>query len=474
MTLQAGESYYIEVYHINGAGDGFLRVAAAVPNTDTSLLWQTHTVQKLQLSFTNDPEIVQFTQTGGTSGQINLTIITRVLGKPPTVEFAVIDFNASSSAFVTAITSLSPFKGYQATGTRQTYDENNTITSDLALIKKYVWTLTIPLVRSTAQTTTTITPVYVNYAGTQSFTQTIIHPHGPLISGSFELNINGNVLTYGGTTALPASISAGNLASAFRAVAGFGNVQVNLISDSNYQAYGATWIITYYGINGVLPDLVANPALLQGGQSGTTPQMSSSTLRYYSSQLLFDPIDFTLLNTLSDKPNVLVTIKDIPSVCTGDCRYTFLVNSPVVTSSAISGAVVTLSLTDPASVGFTLDQVTVTIGGQPCTIVSPGTSSISNFQCQLPANADSTPTIEAGSYMPEVEIAELGMAPCLPAVTPFAFPLTLTALNLTSGGSNGGYSLLLTGTGFPLNSEGATITICGVEATILSMTNTQA
>ncbi len=59
-------------------------MAASVPNVDTTLTWQTHAVHKLDLSFTNDPEIVRFNQTGGTGGQINLTVVTRVLGKPPT------------------------------------------------------------------------------------------------------------------------------------------------------------------------------------------------------------------------------------------------------------------------------------------------------------------------------------------------------------------------------------------------------
>lgn len=97
MTLVKGKSYYIEVYHINNAGSGWLRVAASVPNTDTSLEWQTHSVHKMELQFTNDPEIVQFNQTGGTAGVINLTIVTRVIGKPPTVEVASIPFNASVS-----------------------------------------------------------------------------------------------------------------------------------------------------------------------------------------------------------------------------------------------------------------------------------------------------------------------------------------------------------------------------------------
>lgn len=55
VTLQAGKSYYIEVYHINYIGAGALDVAVQVPNTDQTLTWQTHAVHQLQLNYTNDP-----------------------------------------------------------------------------------------------------------------------------------------------------------------------------------------------------------------------------------------------------------------------------------------------------------------------------------------------------------------------------------------------------------------------------------
>ncbi len=74
MTLQAGKSYFIEVYHINFAGPGALKVSVQVPNTDATLTWQTHAVHRLELNYTNDPEVIQFNQTGGTGGQINLTL----------------------------------------------------------------------------------------------------------------------------------------------------------------------------------------------------------------------------------------------------------------------------------------------------------------------------------------------------------------------------------------------------------------
>ncbi len=42
LTLAAGKYYYMEVYHINSGGTGFMKISVEVPNTDTSLIWQTH------------------------------------------------------------------------------------------------------------------------------------------------------------------------------------------------------------------------------------------------------------------------------------------------------------------------------------------------------------------------------------------------------------------------------------------------
>lgn len=399
-----------------------------MPNSDTTLEWQTHTVQKMELSFTNDPEIVQFRQTGGTAGRINLTIVTRVIGKPPTVEAAVIDYNANISSFISALNSFSTYNGYDLTGSREMFDVNGVLTTDPAQAHVYCWTVQIRKLRPTAATSAVFTPIYLNYAGTQSFTQNIVHPHGPLISGTFGLSLGGNVIS----AAIGSGASAATIQGAIRGLTGFNNVAVDLISSSSEQAYGATWIITYYGVNTAIPELTIDTANLLGGLSGTKPQMTSSTLRYYSPNLLFDPIDFNLLSTASPVPNVLVTVNSMPSVCVGSCGYTFLFNTPVLSSATRVGPVVTLSLTDPANLGYTLNDVDVTIGGQKCTIVDVN-AAINNFQCQLPTNADGTAKVEAGSYPPIATVNQVGVVANLPAVTAFDFPLTLTSLNFTSG-----------------------------------------
>lgn len=134
---------------------------------------------------------------------------------------------------------------------------------------------------------------------------------------------------------------------------------------------------------------------------------------------------------------------------------------------------VTLSLTDPAQIGYNLSDVTITIAGQPCTILNL-TSPIGGFNCNLPTNSDNTANVPAGSYFPVVTIKQSGSVPLVNTITAFNFPLTLTALSVTSGGNNGGYFMTLTGTGFPLSIPNATVNICGKQATITSISNIQA
>jgi hypothetical protein len=73
---------------------------------------------------------MQFNQTGGTAGQKKLTIVTRVIGKPPTTEWASINYNANISSFLAALNTFTAYKNYGLTGTRVMYDSNETLTND--------------------------------------------------------------------------------------------------------------------------------------------------------------------------------------------------------------------------------------------------------------------------------------------------------------------------------------------------------
>lgn len=237
--------------------------------------------------------------------------------------------------------------------------------------------------------------------------------------------------------------------------------------------YGAVWLVSFIGVNAQIPLMTVDDSNLVGGVAGTKPQITAVEVRAYSTDLLVNPIDFPFLSTPASMPNVLVTVNSVPSVCLGNCGYNFLTNSPELIAATISGPTVTLSLTDPGIINYQLSDVTIKIGGQPCTITNLA-APISNFQCQLPTNADGTANVPAGSYMPTATITQTGTVPAVSSITAFNFPLALTSLSASSGGDNGGYVLTLQGTGFPANLADATITICGQKATINSLTNINA
>jgi hypothetical protein len=53
--MNAGDSIYMEVYHMNGAGAGYLKVSVEVPNTNTFLVNQVFEVDQLSTVVTADP-----------------------------------------------------------------------------------------------------------------------------------------------------------------------------------------------------------------------------------------------------------------------------------------------------------------------------------------------------------------------------------------------------------------------------------
>ena len=101
---------------------------------------------------------------------------------------------------------------------------------------------------------------------------------------------------------------------------GFQDVTVTKISALG-SGYSATWIIEYKGFYQSLPNATVNGASLVGGS--TTPTIGRSILRDYSSDIFFNPIDYRFLNTDASSPNVMVTTNGVPSICTGNCGYTF-------------------------------------------------------------------------------------------------------------------------------------------------------
>lgn len=141
-----------------------------------------------------------------------------------------------------------------------------------------------------------------------------------------------------------------------------------------------------------------------------------------------------------------------------------------------SGSTLSLSLSDPQTINFAINTITITVGDQPCSV--DGGSTLASLTCTMATNTDGTPILVAGQVTPVVKVGTYGIANLyagrrrlLQAITPLNVPLTTSALSVTTGGNNGGYLINLAGTGFPLDKSKISVEICGKSATIYAVNN---
>lgn len=156
------------------------------------------------------------------------------------------------------------------------------------------------------------------------------------------------------------------------------------------------------------------------------------------------------MNTYSATPSVVAVVNGIPNACkNSDCTYTFLTNVPKVMTASLAGSTLSLTLSDPTNINANLKKVTVTLDGQPCTIVDLN-KTMTNFTCTLPSNPDGSAILRAGSYFPVVKIDPVGYIDVDSNVTAINVPFTVIAAISDYSIGNGGINIKLTGTGFPL------------------------
>lgn len=198
---------------------------------------------------------------------------------------------------------------------------------------------------------------------------------------------------------------------------------------------------------------------LSGGVG--SPSISNMTMRNYSPNIIFSPIDYRFLGMASATPSVIVKTNGVQSICTGTCGYSF-VDYSEITSLSSSGGVLTLALSDTQGVGFTSADVTITVQGKNCPVDS---TPVSALTCTLP-------TLVAGTVTPLVYIKNLGIARLASGVSPITVPLVVTAINDPTGGSNGGYVRIITGSGFPTDISKISVTICSALSTIITSSST--
>ena len=142
------------------------------------------------------------------------------------------------------------------------------------------------------------------------------------------------------------------------------------------------------------------------------------------------------------------------STSTTNSDYSYLATStPVVSSAAAAGSVLTISGT-----GLGSASSTVTLGGNPCTVTAGSDTSMT---CTLPSLA-------GGNYAVVVTNPSLGNSN---ADVMHSVDLLLTLLSPATGSFGGGTKVTLTGTGFS-SEDSRSVTVCGVKGTVVSSTTT--
>ena len=112
--LEAGKYYYMELYHVNTGGNGFIKIRAEVPNADASLKFGRSQVMHIETSFTNQPEIIEFELDNVDASLTGTFALTLTRFNMATLQSTVqstgnIAFNASAATFASKLASIDIF-----------------------------------------------------------------------------------------------------------------------------------------------------------------------------------------------------------------------------------------------------------------------------------------------------------------------------------------------------------------------------
>jgi hypothetical protein len=264
------------------------------------------------------------------------------------------------------------YNGYNPVVTLQMYDSTgNLITNGTPYT--IVWTVTIAAYRATTQSSEVFTIITTNLANTVNSTivptvvQTTTQNHSPPISGSYSISLDGYALSYYDSnnaivSDIPYNTPDWQLQAWMAPAWNCSSIEVTAQNTSYVD--GVSFIVAFVGCNGNMPAIVSLNQNLQGGRVGTQPTVTVNTLRAGSTNLLMEPVTVEYLFTNAAVPQVQVTVNNVLAKCQTDCSYQINAQvTPILNSATLdpSTSQLTLSVSDPGSIGFTLDQISVSI-----------------------------------------------------------------------------------------------------------------
>ena len=215
VDLEAGRSYYFEVYHMDTGGEGYFELAVEIPNSDPQALRQVYQVDRIITNATVQPEEVMYSMIGSevpAGSKLELSI-TRVNGNLEITynKRVNLTYGCSASTFKAAIDAFDTFGGFWTSVTRKIYDINDVELPDTTGAHRIDYLVSVYKLRPGSKINDPFkTTPYDGFNAT--FTKTSVTPHSPLISGTFQLSIGGvPILDNNQSPDLPYDLSAENM-----------------------------------------------------------------------------------------------------------------------------------------------------------------------------------------------------------------------------------------------------------------------
>ncbi|KAI7798962.1 putative fibrocystin-L [Triplophysa rosa] len=256
-----------------------------------------------------------------------------------------------------------------------------------------------------------------------------VHKASPPLTGTFDVEIYGRRVE-----GLPVNISDVDLQYALQGIPELGQLEVHRNGDCR----GYTWDIHWLTVPGNQPLLEINSSAVVG----VNPSVTSHEIK--QGGIFKHKITGDFLRIPTDKPQVEVFIKGIPSWCSGDCSFTWSESkTPTMTgvspTEGSNGLATVLNITGS---GFDGGSVTVKTGDMECSVQEVSSTYIT---CRVgPASA--------GTHPVSLSFSGLGNARYQNGTSfNFTHLLGVTSIYPTTGSTAGGVILTVFGYGFSIN-----------------------
>jgi hypothetical protein len=220
----------------------------------------------------------------------------------------------------------------------------------------------------------------------------------------------------------------------------------------HYKHNGLSFYIRYLGVNED-PGHIEIENVEGATMGGNNLTFVTETVRPYSTNLEYDVIPFEMLKTFETKPQLIVTVNNLPAVCHNlTCDYTYIEPTGEISSFTydeatkvltVEGSAFPANLTDIASLEFALTE---------CPIDN-ATYTETHIECTLVSD----PTV--GSWKP-ILMSNMGLIPNADSAAAVTIAATLTTatpgtdLNLL-----GGDEIVFVGTNLPRNLKTSSIDV---------------